>query len=241
MVYIAGQMVYFIFLNGNKVVALNIENNKQAKINHQNIKKMKTLILTIAILFATILGISQSTYAAGKNSTEESTTLTTVNNITEIEIHGNVELFVSDGNADQVKVYNKYYSDNALVQDDKGVLRISSYNTQKLKVWVTVSQLQKLSVYDNAVVKSFGKLSAIDLEVKLYNNASAQLNMEAYAASITLNDSAKADLTGNVSEGSLQSAQSSYLNASNFNIQHLTKTQKLNIAEINDVNELSII
>jgi len=94
---------------------------------------MKTLILTIAILFATLLGISQSTYATGIN-TEESTTLTVVSNISEIEIHGNVELYVSDGSVDQVKVYNKYYSDNALVQDDKGVLRISSYNTQKLKV-----------------------------------------------------------------------------------------------------------
>jgi hypothetical protein len=202
---------------------------------------MKTLILTIAIQFATIIGISQATYATGKNNTEESTILTAVSNISEIEVHGNVELYVSNGNADQVKVYNKYYSDNALVQDDKGVLRISSYNTQKLKVWVIVSQLQKLNVYDNAEVKSFGKLSAIDLDVKLYNNASAQLNMEAYTVSITLNDSAKADLTGNASEGSLRSAQSSYLNTSNFTIMRPTKTQKLSTAKSDDINDLSII
>jgi hypothetical protein len=201
---------------------------------------MKTLILTIATLFATLLGISQSTYAAG-NNTEESTTLTVVSNISEIEIHGNVELYVSDGPADQVKVYNKYYSDNALVQDDKGVLRISSYNTQKLKVWVTVSQLQKLSVYDNAEVKSFGKLSAIDLDVKLYNNASAKLDLEAYTASITLNDYAKADLTGNVSEGSLQYDPTSHLNTSNFNIMRLTQSPAFHIAENDNSDELSII
>ncbi|MDB5087290.1 MAG: hypothetical protein JWR09_1284 [Mucilaginibacter sp.] len=201
---------------------------------------MKTLILTIAILFATLLGISQATYATG-NNTEESTTLTVESNINEIEIHGNVELYVSDGPADQVKVYNKYYSNNALVQDDKGVLRISSYNTQKLKVWVTVSQLQKLSAYDNAEVKSFGKLSAIDLDVNLYNNASAKLNIEAYAASITLNDNAKADLTGNVSECSLQYDPTSHLNTSNFNIMRLTNSQKFHIAKSDNSNELSII
>jgi hypothetical protein len=194
---------------------------------------MKTLILTIAILFATLLGISQSTYAAG-NNTEESTTLTVVSNISEIEVHGNVELYISDGIADQVKVYNKYYSDNALVQDDKGVLRISSYNTQKLKVWVTVSQLQKLSVYDNAEVKSFGRLSAIDLDVKLYNSASAKQNMEAYAASITLNDNTKADLTGEVTEGSLRYDQSSFLNHSALNVSHLIKTENFNMGTIDE-------
>ena len=202
---------------------------------------MKTSILTITILFAAILGISQSTYAAGNRNTEESTTLTDVSNISEIEIHGNVELYLSDGTADQVKVYNKYYSYNALVQDDKGVLRVSSYNTQKLKVWVTVSQLQKLSIYDNAEVKSFGVLSAIDLDVKLYNNASAQLNMEAYTASITLKDKAKANLAGSISEGSLQYDQSAYLNAGNFNVIHLFKSLKLKISENEDLNELSII
>src|ERR1700748_3839627 len=115
---------------------------------------MKTTIFTIALLTATILGTTKSTFAAtGKTEgAATTTTLTNVSNISEIEIRGNVELYVSAGTADQVKVYNNYYSNNALVQDDKGVLRIASYSTQKLTVWVTASQLAKLSVYDNATV-----------------------------------------------------------------------------------------
>jgi hypothetical protein len=198
---------------------------------------MKTLILTIAILFATLLGISQATYAASNNNTEASTTLIAVNNISEIELHGNIELYLSDG-TDQVKVYNKYYSDNAFIQDQNGVLRITSYNTQKLKVWVTASQLQKLSIYDNAEVRSFGKFSAIDLDVKLYNNASAKLNIEAYAASITLNDSAKADLTGDITEASLKYDQSSFLNHSALNASHLTKTENFNMGTINELSTI---
>lgn len=199
---------------------------------------MKTSILTVAILFATLSGISQATYAASNNNTEESTTLAAVNNISEIELHGNIELYLSEGTADQVKVYNKYFSDNAFIQDQNGVLRITSYNTHKLKVWVTASQLQKLSIYDNAEVRSFGKFSAIDLDVKLYNNASVKLNIEAYAASITLNDSAKADLTGDITEASLRYDQSSFLNHSALNVSHLTKTENFNMGTINELSTI---
>ncbi|WP_157741029.1 GIN domain-containing protein [Mucilaginibacter xinganensis] len=201
---------------------------------------MKTSILTIAILFATILGISQSSYAASGSNLEETTTITNVSNISEIEIHGNVELYLSDGAADQVKVYNKYYSDNALVQDQNGLLRISSYSTQRLRVWVTVSQLQKLSIYDNVLVKSFGKISSIDLDVKLYNNAAAQLDMDTFAASISLNDQTKADLKGNITEGKLKYDQSAFLNISQLNIQHLTKTENFNMDD-NSLAELAVI
>lgn len=199
---------------------------------------MKTLISTIAILFTTLFGISQATYAASGSNTEESTMLSAVSNISEIEIHGNVELYLSDGVADQVKIYNKYYSDNAFVQDQNGVLRITSYNTQKLKVWVTANQLQKLSIYDNAEVRSFGKFSAIDLDVKLYNKASAKLNIDAYTACISLNDSAKADLTGDVTEGSLRYDQSSFLNNSALNVSHLSKTENFNMGTINELSTI---
>ncbi|MDP9081361.1 MAG: DUF2807 domain-containing protein [Bacteroidota bacterium] len=199
---------------------------------------MKTSILTIAIVIATTFGFSKSTFAAAGNNTEESTVLTNINNISEIEIHGNVALYISDGDAEQVKVYNKYYSSNALVQDENGVLRITSYGADKLTVWVTVNELQKLSVYDNASVKSFGKLSAIDLDVKLYNNASAQINMDVFNASVTLSNSAKADLAGDVIQGSLQYDQSSFLNYSALNALSLTKTENFNMGAINDLSTI---
>jgi len=194
---------------------------------------MKTTILTIALFTATILGTTKSTFAAtGKTEQATTTTLTNVSNISEIEIRGNVELYVSSGTADQVKVYNNYYSNNALVQDDKGVLRIASYSTQKLTVWVTANQLAKLSVYDNATVKSFGKLSAINLDVELYNSASAQLNMDAFSANVKVNDNAKANLTGDVTEGSLKANSTANLNVSNLKVSHLTKSTEVKSEEV---------
>ena len=56
--------------------------------------------------------------------------------------------------------------------------------------------------YDNAVIKS-DKLALVDLSVDLYNNAYAGLQLNNYAASINVNDQAKADLAGDVDEYSL--------------------------------------
>ncbi|MCR8561004.1 DUF2807 domain-containing protein [Mucilaginibacter sp. BJC16-A38] len=193
---------------------------------------MKTIVLTTAILLATVIGINKSAYAETVKD-DTYTVLTQVSNINKIEVHGNVELYLSDGNSDQVKVYNNYYKESALIQDQNGTLCISSYKTEKLVVWVTVNDLRSLAIYDNAEVKSFGKLSAIELDVKLFNNASAQLNMDAFQAYITLNDRAKASLAGNINEGTIKYTHTSVLNTANLLSGNVTKT------DVDDVKDNS--
>jgi hypothetical protein len=201
---------------------------------------MKTAILTIAIALSTVIGISKSASAATGSKEAVSTVLTDVSKISQIEVRGNVELYLSDGSADQVKVYNSYYAENALVQDNNGVLRITSYDSKKLVVWVTASDLRNLSVYDDAKVKSFGKLSSIDIDIKLYNSASAQINMDTYAAAITLHDKAKADIEGNISEATLTYDMSSSLNITKLSVSHIVKSVKFNTAiERDELAELA--
>jgi len=187
---------------------------------------MKTTILTAAIALSTVFGISNSVSAATGIKTETAIVLTDVKNISEIEVHGNVQLFLTTGDEDKVKVYNDYYNENALVQEQKGTLRITSYSSEKLVVWVTVNSLSKLSAFDNAVVKSFGKFSAIDLKVTLHNHALAQLDMDAINASVTLTDRSRADLSGTAEKGNLVYAGSAFMNAGNFTATSLTKTIK---------------
>jgi len=188
---------------------------------------MKKSILTLAIALSSVLGISQAALAANKGH-DEVTVLTDIRHISKIEVHGNIELYLSDGITDNVKVYNSYYSENALVQNQNGVLKISSYKAEKLVVWITVSNLSDLAVYDNAQVKSFGKLSALELNVNLYNDASAQLNMDAYAVSMKLNDHAKADLEGTIAEAQFGYDYSTSLNITNLCSEHLVKKANSN-------------
>ncbi len=161
---------------------------------------MKTTILTL-IAVAT-LTLSTSAFASAPTETIV-TTLPNITPIAKIEAHGNVEVFVTTGTKDGVKVYDDYYAKTALVQEDNGTLRVTNYDkTQKLLVEVTVTQLQNIAAYDNAVIKS-DRLALVDLNVDLYNEAYAALNLNNYAATINVKDQAKADLTGNVDQYSL--------------------------------------
>jgi filamentous hemagglutinin family protein len=191
--------------------------------NHKNIETMKTTIFTIAILFTLVFGVSRATYAANENKEEVSTILTEVNQINQIEVHGNVELYLSEGSTEQVKVYNKYYAESAFVQDENGVLRVSNYSTQKLVVWVTAKDLRNMYVYDGAVVKSFGKLSFIDLDVKLFDHALAQLNLDTYSTTVTLNNHSRADIDGFTTEAVLRYNIGAYLNQSELVAEHVTE------------------
>src|SRR5476651_846798 len=118
---------------------------------------MKTITLSIAIALLFTLSISTTSFAATKNSNVE-TILNNVSNFNSIEVNGNVELYVTTGEANNVKVYDSYYNQNALVQEQNGILRVSSYKNEKLVVWVTVADLRSITASDNATIKSFGKL-----------------------------------------------------------------------------------
>jgi hypothetical protein len=174
---------------------------------------MKTRIVTLITLATIALSISVAHATTLNNSNNNITAVNVaVNNISKIEASGNVEVYIVNGDKDEVKVYDKYYEQNALVQGKDGVLRISSYAKDKLVVLVTVADLRAITAYDNAVVKSYGKLSAIELTVNLNNNASAQLNLNVFAANFTVNDRSTANLSGNVNDYNVNFSQSSTIN-----------------------------
>ena len=190
---------------------------------------MKTKIFSFVAIAAVVLGIGNTTFAATKNDSaaknnEVSTVLTNISKINKIEVRGNVELFISDDTNDQVKVYNRYYAESALIQSQNGVLRISSYAAEKLVVWVKSSQLSSITAYDNAEVKSFGKISPIEMNVTLNDNAYAKLDVDGYSVNVTVNNRAKADLTGNVTECSLKYNRSATVNSTYFTAEHITRT-----------------
>ncbi|WP_184550405.1 GIN domain-containing protein [Mucilaginibacter sp. FT3.2] len=191
---------------------------------------MKTTLFTIAASLVLVAGLSNSTFASAKNTQPVATVLTDVSNINKIEIRGNVELYLSAGTADQVKVYNKYYASSALVQSSKGVLRITSYTKEKLVIWVTANDLRAISAYDNAEVKSFGKLSAIDLDVNLYNNATAKLNLDNYNTNVNVNNNAKIELAGTTEVYSLNHNLQSSVNNNNFIAATFTDKVEMGVA-----------
>ncbi|HTI58583.1 GIN domain-containing protein [Mucilaginibacter sp.] len=160
---------------------------------------MKTKILSLTLLLVALAGFTKNTYAAASAGSNY-TVLNDIKAINKIEVRGNVQLFISDNADEKVTVYNKYYAETALVQSKNGVLRISSYSPEKLIVWVSSESLHAISAFDNAEVKSFGKVSKIEFNIDLHDNASAKLDFDAYSANVTLRDSATIELSGAVEE-----------------------------------------
>jgi hypothetical protein len=188
---------------------------------------MKIRIFSLVAIAAVVLGVSNITLAATKDSAannSEVSTVLKVNKINKIEVRGNVEVYVTDGADDQVKVYNRYYSESALIQNNNGTLRISSFADQKLVVWVKAEQLTSITAYDNAEVKSFGKISPLEMEVTLHDNAYAKLDVDGYSMNITVSNRAKADLAGNVDHCNLKYDHSAYVNSTNFAAANITRT-----------------
>lgn len=162
---------------------------------------MKTTFLTL--IAALTLTIGTSSFAAAKTTENGATILSNITAISKIEARGNVEVFVTNGTKDGVKVYGNYYSTGTLVQQDKGVLRVTNYDkAQKLIVEITVTDLRNIAAYDNAVIKS-DRLSLVDLKVDLYNQAYAGLVLNNYNTTLIVHGQAKADISGNVDNYSL--------------------------------------
>ena len=182
---------------------------------------MKTRILTLIALIVLSTGITKTVNAATLNAAVV-TTLTDISTINKIEIHGNVEVYISNGAKDQVQVYNKYYSESALVQSTNGVLRISSYTPEKLVVWVTANDLSSIAAYDNSEVRSFGQFSGIELNINLHNMAVAKLDINSFNATVTLADHAKADLSGTAENFELNHNIASTVQNSNLAAKHIS-------------------
>ena len=160
---------------------------------------MKARILSIVALAAILSLTTKNIYAAAEKN-DAYVVLNDIKAINKIEVYGNVELFITSNMTEKVQVYNKYYSESALVQSRKGVLRISSYNNEKLIVWVSANDLRSVSAFDNAEVRSFGNVSNIEFSVDLHNNATAKLNLDVYNADITLKDNSKIELSGTANQ-----------------------------------------
>ena len=195
---------------------------------------MKIKILSL-ITMLIVLGSTSKTFA-----NNNATLLKEKAAISKIEVRGNVELYISDAPSDQIKVYNKYYSESALVQSQNGVLRIASYTNEKLIVWVSSSDLRSVSAYDNSVVKSFGHLSKIEFNVDLHNQAEANLNLDTYAATLTVKDNAKVSMSGSTQDLNLHYDNQTNVRRNAFIVQHLYEARPSFTAAVESNNILSM-
>nr|MBC7612573.1 DUF2807 domain-containing protein [Pseudopedobacter sp.] len=155
-------------------------------------------------------------------ASENNKALTVLNEKTPIHnifAKGNVQVFISQGEEQEIKVGNNYYAQNALTQVEGGTLRISSFEKEKLTVWVTVKDLRSVEAYDHALVYSLNQFRAIDFKVTLGNQAVALLDVQAFDLTTDISDSSKLKLKGSSEFHQIVAHDSSNIDVTKFTAQ----------------------
>ncbi len=188
-----------------------------------------------AIVIAAIIIITQTAFAADENGN----VVKSAKGFNKIEVRGNIEVYLMDGDVNSVTTFNNSYGEHVFVQDQNNTLSLSAYTTQALVVYVTAADLRNVSVYDDAVVRSGKSFSSIELEINLYNHATAQLNLQAYNAAINVNDHAKVTLSGNITNCAMQVKKSSSVNSINLVAGNITRNTHSVVKAATKRNELA--
>ncbi|TKC02042.1 GIN domain-containing protein [Pedobacter cryotolerans] len=157
---------------------------------------MKTSIKNLFAVALTSLVLTSSAFAATDVKSNQVTILNQVKNISKIEVKGNVEIILVQATVESVKVYDSYYAKNALVQQQDGVLRISSFQKETLTVAVYVRNLSSIEAADNATVTTLGKVNFLSLDVVLTGKAKADLNTNTVNLTTVVKDNAILNLSG---------------------------------------------
>jgi len=208
---------------------------------------MKTSIKNLFAAVLTTVVLTSSAFASVDEPKNAITVLNQVKNIAKLEVSGNVKVLLMQSPTESVKVYDSYYSKNALVQQQDGVLRISSFQEQPLTVAVYVRNLTSVQLTDNATIKTYGKVSFLTLDVILKDKASADIDATTISLYTAVKDNATLTLSGTTEDhtailGSLAQINMNQFIAANTSVKSLpapVKKQKeaifsfaANIAEI---------
>lgn len=178
---------------------------------------MKTIIknyIAAGITAAVLLGTTLA--AKADLPTHSYTSLSTIKNISKIDVSGNVELVLVQGAEESVRVYNDYYASNALVQAKGGLLRISSFGKEKLTVVVHVKNLSSLSAEDQSSIKTYGNFKLLDLNIHLQDQAKADINAQAVKLRSQVSGQASLKLAGSAEDYSASLGDAAGLNLEGF-------------------------
>lgn len=158
---------------------------------------MKTSIKTLfaAALTTIILGTASVAANATENNTNY-TNLTSVKNISKIKISGNVKLILIQDAKESVEVYDNYFAKNALVQQQNGELRISSFTKEALTVIAHVNNVSSIEASNTSTIQTVGNFNLLDLNVVLNDAATADIKANTVNLSTSINGTSNLVLSG---------------------------------------------
>lgn len=165
---------------------------------------MKTSVKNLFALFTGIILLLNTAALMAAEPVNHITTLRSVKDIRKIVVSGNVNLLLVQDNRESIKVYDKYYSKNALVQQQGGTLRISSFSDRPLSIVVYVKELNAIEANNEAKVRTQGCFRLLNLDVRLKDRASADINAKTVSLFTSVKGTSALKIAGSADQHAIE-------------------------------------
>lgn len=165
---------------------------------------MKTSLKKLFALFTGIILLLNTAALKAAEPVNHITTLRSVKDIRKIVVSGNVNLLLVQDNKESIKVYDKHYSKNALVQQQGGTLRISSFSDRPLSIVVYVKELNAIEANNEAKVKTQGCFRLLNLDVRLKDSASADINAKTVSLFTSVKGTSALKIAGSADQHAIE-------------------------------------
>ncbi len=190
---------------------------------------MKTFIKNFLVSLLTVTLSTGSLMAMSAEKEQPVTVLNVKNSIYKVVANGNVEVLLTQSNAESVKIHDQYYGKNALIQQEGDVLRISSFGKEKLTVIVSARQLGAVEASGDAVVKSVGKLGFVDFQIALRDRAKAEIQLSSIQLFTSVKDHSALKISGNSIDHVAELGTLAKLNMGHFKAENTTVSSVANV------------
>jgi osmotically-inducible protein OsmY len=180
-----------------------------------------TKMLALTVLAFVVIIITSSGKGKAAEKAVAPTEYKKVKNIFKIVVEGNVDLYITQGIEENLKVYDRKQAD---VQLNNGVLQISSFRKERLAVAVTIKNLSAIEASGTAKVRSMNEISTVNLEIQLDGHADAKIEAQAISISSYLSGQAKLELSGESENQHLGLSGAAQYEASRFAAQTRSMT-----------------
>lgn len=184
---------------------------------------MKTVIKTLFATALTAVVLSSSAFASfAKDEDKKPSVQEAVSGFNMIKVKGNVRVYLIQGNKESLRL-EPGQSDARISLDRKGQkLTISSNDFEMTTVYLTVKNLQRIEVSEQAVVKSNGHFELPLLQIFVQDDAKVDVNITAQDLYTVIKDRSSLKLSGKTELLTLIKDDASKLNTSKLAVARTT-------------------
>lgn len=176
---------------------------------------MKTAIKTLFITALTGIILIFSVYA-GLAKESDPLVNAAVSGCSKIEVRGNITVFISQGTKEGARVQTDEPMAKVSLKRKGTKLMISSSEKERVMLYLTVKDLQRIDAADHAIVRSTGKVRFPVLQIFVEGNAEVEVNVISKDLYTVIKQGAILKLSGSTDRHTSVKDDTSLLNTNSF-------------------------